>query len=56
MSGATIYISRKKFGQLDTDEVNRFKRLGTDNARLRKMLVDRDSGIDAHLDVLSSGV
>lgn len=32
---------RKKFGQLDTDEVKRLKGLERENARLRKLLVDR---------------
>ena len=36
VSDATIYIWRKKFGQLDTDEVK----------RLKKMLVDRDLEIE----------
>ena len=46
VSDATIYIWRKKFGQLDTDEVKRLKALETENARLKKMLVDRDLEIE----------
>jgi putative transposase len=39
-------VWRKKFGQLDTDEVKRLKALETENARLKKMLVDRDLEIE----------
>lgn len=42
VSDATIYVWRKKFGQLDTGEVKRLKVLEAENARLRKMLVERD--------------
>jgi putative transposase len=42
VSDATIHIWRKKFGQLDTDEVKRLKALEAENARLKKLLVDRD--------------
>lgn len=46
VSDATIYIWRKKFGQLDTDEVKLLKVLEAENARLKKMLVDRDLEIE----------
>ena len=46
VSDATIYIWRKKFGQHDTDEVKRLKALEAENARLKKMLVDRDLEIE----------
>ena len=46
VSDATIYIWRKKFGQLDTDEVKRLKVLEAENARLKKLLVDRDLEIE----------
>jgi putative transposase len=46
VSDATIYIWRKKFGQLDTDEIKRLKVLEAENARLKKMLVDRDLEIE----------
>ncbi|ARV18632.1 hypothetical protein AEP_01688 [Curvibacter sp. AEP1-3] len=42
MSDATIYIWRKKFGQLDTYEVRRLKVLEAEDARLKKTLVDCD--------------
>jgi putative transposase len=43
---ATIYIWRKKFGQLDTDEVKRLKAREAENARLIKLQVDPDLGIE----------
>lgn len=46
ISQQTIYAWRKKFGQLDTDEVKRLKGLEQENARLRKLLVDRDLEIE----------
>ncbi len=46
ISQTTIYAWRKKFGQLDTDEVKRLKGLEQENARLRKLLVDRDLEIE----------
>lgn len=41
VSQPTIYAWRKKLGQLDADEVKRLKGLEQENARLRKLLVDR---------------
>ena len=46
ISQPTIYAWRKKFGQLDMDEVKRLKGLEQENARLRKLLVDRDLEIE----------
>lgn len=46
VSEATIYAWRKKFGSLETDEVKRLKTLEAENARLRKLLVDRELEID----------
>jgi hypothetical protein len=39
ISEPTIYAWRKKFGDLETDEVRRLKTLEAENVRLRKMLV-----------------
>ena len=46
VSDATIYLWRKKFGQLDADEVKCLKALEAKNARLKKLLVDRDLKIE----------
>ncbi|MXS86492.1 transposase, partial [Nitrosomonas sp. HPC101] len=42
VSEATIYIWCKKYGSMETDEVKRLKGLEAENARQRKLLVDRD--------------
>ena len=46
VSEATIYGWRKKFGDLQTSEVKRLKGLEAENARLRKLLVERDLEIE----------
>jgi putative transposase len=46
VSEASIYIWRKKFGQLDASDVKRLKTLEAENARLKKLLVDRDLEIE----------
>jgi len=44
VSEATIYIWR--YGSMEIDEVKRLKGLEAENARLRKLLVDRDLEIE----------
>ena len=46
VSDASIYIWRKKFGQLDASDVKRLRTLEAENARLKKLLVDRDLEIE----------
>ena len=46
VSDASVYIWRKKFGQLDASDVKRLKTLEAENARLKKLLVDRDLEIE----------
>jgi putative transposase len=46
VSDASIYIWRKKFGQLDASDVKRLKTLEAENARLKKLLDDRDLEIE----------
>lgn len=41
VSEASIYAWRKKFGTMDTGEVKRLRALETENARLRKLVVDQ---------------
>ena len=53
VSEATIYVWRKKFGSLETDEVKRLKALEAENARLRKLLVDRELEIDVMKEINS---
>ncbi len=42
VSEASIYVWRKRFGGMHTDEVKRLKSLEVENTRLKKLVVDRD--------------
>ena len=46
VSEQTIYTWRKRFGAMNSDEVKRLRRLEAENARLKKMLAERDLEID----------
>lgn len=50
---ATIYRWRKKYGGMSRSELSRVKKLEADNARLKKLLAERDLEIDAIKEVLS---
>lgn len=46
VSEQTIYVWRKRFGAMEADDVKRLKTLEQENARLKKMLAERDLEID----------
>lgn len=46
VSEQTIYVWRKRFGQMAGDDVKRLRELEQENARLRKLLVDRDLEVE----------
>ena len=46
VSEQTIYNWRWHFGSMESADVKRLRQLGAENARLKKLLVDRDLGID----------
>ena len=46
VSEPSIYAWRKRFGEMMTDDVKRLKMLETENARLKKMLAERELAID----------
>jgi putative transposase len=46
ISEQTFYNWRKKFGALQTSEVKRLKELEKENARLKRLLAERDLDID----------
>jgi len=46
VSEQTIYIWRKKFGVLDVNDVKRLRELEAENARLKRMLAEREMAID----------
>jgi putative transposase len=42
ISDVTIYAWRKRFGQLEAVDVKRLRQIETENARLKKLLAERD--------------
>lgn len=46
LSEASIYAWRKRFGEMASDDVNRLETLEAENARLKKMVAERDLGIE----------
>ena len=46
ISEQTIYTWRKRFGVLQSDDVRRLKQLETENARLKKLVAERDLEIE----------
>ena len=53
VSEATFYTWRKKFGGVNVREVQRLRELEKENARLKKLLADRDLEIDCLKEVAS---
>ena len=46
VSEQSIYAWRKRFGAFDADDVRRLKQLETENARLKKLVAERDLEIE----------
>jgi len=46
VSEQTLYTWRKKFGALDPTDVKRLKQLEQENARLKKLVAERDLAIE----------
>lgn len=46
VSEASIYIWQKKFSGMNVDDVKRLKTLESENARLKKILAERDLEIE----------
>jgi putative transposase len=53
ISEATFYTWRKKFGGTDAKDVQRLKELEKENARLKKLLANRDLEIDCLKEITS---
>jgi transposase-like protein len=51
VSEATIYAWRKKFGELEVSDVRHLKQLERENARLKKLLAERDLEIEVMKEV-----
>jgi putative transposase len=46
VSEQTLYVWRKRFGMLEPNDVKRLRALETENAKLKKLVVERDLEID----------
>ena len=51
ISEQTIYVWRKRFGGLQSNDVRRLKRLEAENARLKKLVAERDLEIEVMKEV-----
>jgi putative transposase len=51
ISEQTIYVWRKRFGGFEANDVRRLKRLETENARLKKLVAERDLEIEVMKEV-----
>lgn len=46
VSEQSIYAWRKRFGEMMTDDVKRLKALESENARLKKMIAERELALE----------
>ena len=51
ISEQTIYTWRKRFGGIEANDVRRLKQLETENARLKKLVAERDLEIEVMKEV-----
>jgi putative transposase len=51
ISDHSIYIWRRKYGQMDAPQVSELKRMVQENARLKKMVAERDLEIEVMKDI-----
>ena len=51
ISEQTIYTWRKRFGELRLDDVRRLRQLEAENARLKKLVAERDLEIEVMKEV-----
>jgi len=51
VSDQTIYLWRRRFGQLEALDVKRLRALETENARLKKIVAERDLEIEVMKEV-----
>jgi putative transposase len=51
VSEQTIYTWRKRFGELRTEDVRRLRQLEAENARLKKLVAERELAIEVMKEV-----
>lgn len=54
VSEQTIYSWRKRFGSFEANDVRRLRQLEAENARLKKLVVERDLEIEVMKEVASN--
>ena len=54
VSEQTIYNWRRHFGSMESADVKRLRQLEAENARLKKLLVDRDLEIDVMKEIAAN--
>jgi len=53
VSEQTIYTWRKRFGTFQADDVRRLKQLEVENARLKKLLAERDLELEVMKEIVA---
>jgi len=53
VSQHTLYIWRRKFGTMDAPQVGELKRMQQENARLKKLVAERDLEIEVMKEIAS---
>src|SRR3954464_14518396 len=56
ISDATIYAWRKRFGQLEAVDVKRLRQIESENAKLKKLLAERDLEIELMKEIAAKNV
>jgi putative transposase len=56
ISDQTIYLWRKKFGQLEAADVKRLRQLELENGKLKKLVAERDLEIELMKEVAAKNV
>ena len=54
ISEQTIYTWRKRFGELRSEDVRRLRQLEVENARLKKLVAERDLEIEVMKEVAAN--
>jgi putative transposase len=54
ISEQTIYTWRKRFGGFEPNDVRRLRQLEAENTRLKKLVVERDLGIEVMKEVAAN--
>ncbi len=56
VSDVTIYAWRKRFGQLEAVDVKRLRQIESENAKLKKLLAERDLEIELMKEIAAKNV